>query len=179
MPNELRGDMNGQGLRVGIAVARFNEIITKQLLDGALETLNRCGVRDSDITVAWVPGSFELPVVARAFAKSGRCDAVICLGAVIRGETSSLRYGRRARPGRHWFRRHGNRNPHHFRRPHHRKYGAGPEPGRRQIWQHGIQRCPRRHRNGLGSCGGEHWRRRSPSPKVGDQEEGDLWLKSA
>ena len=88
MPNELRGDMNGQGLRVGIAVARFNEIITKQLLAGALETLTRCGVRDSDITVAWVPGSFELPVVARAFAKSGRCDAVICIGAVIRGETT-------------------------------------------------------------------------------------------
>ena len=88
MPNELRGDMNGQGLRVGIAVARFNEVITKLLLDGALETLARCGVRDSDITVAWVPGSFELPVVAKAFAKSGRCDAVICLGAVIRGETT-------------------------------------------------------------------------------------------
>ena len=88
MPNELRGDMNGQGLRVGIAVARFNEVITKHLLDGALETLARCGVRDSDITVAWVPGSFELPVAAHAFAKSGRCDAVICLGAVIRGETT-------------------------------------------------------------------------------------------
>ena len=80
--------MNGQGLRVGIAVARFYEVITKHLLDGALETLRRCGVRDSDITVAWVPGSFELPVVAHAFAKSGRCDAVICLGAVIRGETT-------------------------------------------------------------------------------------------
>ena len=88
MPNELRGDINGQGLRVGIAVARFNEVITKQLLEGALETLTRCGVRDSDITVAWVPGSFELPVVAQTFAKSGRCDAVICLGAVIRGETT-------------------------------------------------------------------------------------------
>ena len=88
MPNELRGDMNGQGLRVGIAVARFNEVITKQLLEGALETLSRCGVRDSDVTVAWVPGAFELPVLAKAFAKSGRCDAVICIGAVIRGETS-------------------------------------------------------------------------------------------
>ena len=88
MPNELRGNMNGQGLRVGVVVARFNEVITKQLLDGALETLTRCGVRDSDITVAWVPGSFELPVAAHAFAKSGRCDAVICLGAVIRGETT-------------------------------------------------------------------------------------------
>ena len=62
------------------------------MLDGALETLTRCGVRDSDITVAWVPGSFELPVVARAFAKSGRCDAVICLGAVIRGETTHYDY---------------------------------------------------------------------------------------
>ena len=88
MPNELRGNMNGQGLRVGMVVARFNEVITKQLLEGALETLTRCGVRDSDITVAWVPGSFELPVAAHAFAKSGRCDAVICLGAVIRGETT-------------------------------------------------------------------------------------------
>ena len=88
MPKELKGDLNGQGLRVGIVVARFNEVITKLLLNGALETLTRCGVRDADITVAWVPGSFELPVVARAFAKSGRCDAVICLGAVIRGETT-------------------------------------------------------------------------------------------
>ncbi len=88
MPNELRGEMNGQGLRVAIAVARFNEIVTKQLLDGALETLTRYGVRDSEITVAWVPGSFELPVVAKAFAKTGRYEAIICLGAVIRGETT-------------------------------------------------------------------------------------------
>ena len=88
MPKELVGNMNGQGLRVGIAVARFNEVITKRLLEGALDTLTRCGVRDTDITVAWVPGSFELPVVARAMAKTGRCDAVICLGAVIRGETT-------------------------------------------------------------------------------------------
>lgn len=88
MPNELKADMNGQGLRIAIAVARFNEVITKQLLDGALDTLERHGVRDSDITVAWVPGSFELPVVARAFAKTGRYEAVICLGTVIRGETT-------------------------------------------------------------------------------------------
>lgn len=88
MPNELKADMNGQGLRIAIAVARFNEVITKKLLDGALDTLARHGVRDSDITVAWVPGSFELPVVARAFAKTGRYEAVICLGTVIRGETT-------------------------------------------------------------------------------------------
>ncbi|MDA1129482.1 MAG: 6,7-dimethyl-8-ribityllumazine synthase [Chloroflexi bacterium] len=88
MPKELKGNMNGQGLHVGIVVARFNEIITKKLLDSAVETLIRHGVRDEDITVCWVPGSFELPVVAKTLAKTGRYNAVICLGAVIRGETS-------------------------------------------------------------------------------------------
>ena len=88
MPKEIKGDMNGQGLHVGIVVARFNEIITRKLLDSALETLIRHGVRDDDISVSWVPGSFELPVVAKALAKTGRYQAVICLGAVIRGETS-------------------------------------------------------------------------------------------
>ena len=88
MPKELKGDLNGQGLHVGVIVARFNEIITRKLLDSAVETLIRHGVRDEDITVGWVPGSFELPVVAKALAKSGRYHAVICLGAVIRGETS-------------------------------------------------------------------------------------------
>ncbi|MCH7841518.1 MAG: 6,7-dimethyl-8-ribityllumazine synthase [Chloroflexi bacterium] len=80
--------MNGQGLHVGVIVARFNEVITRKLLDSAVETLIRHGVRDEDITVSWVPGAFELPVVAKALAKSGRYQAVICLGAVIRGETS-------------------------------------------------------------------------------------------
>jgi 6,7-dimethyl-8-ribityllumazine synthase len=80
--------MNGQGLQVGVIVARFNEIITRKLLDSAVETLVRYGVKDEDITVGWVPGSFELPVVAKALAKTGRYHAVICLGAVIRGETS-------------------------------------------------------------------------------------------
>ena len=69
-------------------VSRFNEIITRKLLDSAVETLLRHGVRDEDITVGWVPGAFELPVVAKTLAKSGRYHAVICLGAVIRGETS-------------------------------------------------------------------------------------------
>ena len=88
MPKELKGDMNGQGLHVGVVVARFNEIITRKLLDSAVETLLRHGVRDEDITISWVPGSFELPVVAKTLAKTGRYQAVICLGAVIRGETS-------------------------------------------------------------------------------------------
>lgn len=88
MPKEIKGDMNGQGLHIAIVVARFNEIITRKLLDSAVETLVRHGVRDEDISVSWVPGSFELSVVAKALAKTGHYQAVICLGAVIRGETS-------------------------------------------------------------------------------------------
>lgn len=88
MPKELNGDLNGQGLRVAIVVARFNEFITRQLLTGALETLASRGVRDEDVSVAWVPGSFELPVVAKTLAQTRQYDAIICLGAVIRGETS-------------------------------------------------------------------------------------------
>ena len=87
MPQDLTGTMDGNGLRVGVVVARFNEFVTRQLLLGALETLDRYGVRDTDVSVAWVPGSFELPVVAKTLAQTGRYDAVICLGAVIRGET--------------------------------------------------------------------------------------------
>ncbi len=87
MPNEMNGDLNGRGLKIAVVVARFNEIITRQLLNGALDTLARHGVEDDDISVAWVPGSFELPVVAKTFAQTGRYDSVICLGAVIRGET--------------------------------------------------------------------------------------------
>ena len=87
MPQELKADMEGRGLRVGVVVARFNDFVTRQLLTGALETLDRYGVRDEDIGVAWVPGSFELPVVAKTLAQTGRYDSIICLGAVIRGET--------------------------------------------------------------------------------------------
>ena len=87
MPHELNAGLDGAGLRVAIVAARFNYVITKNLMAGAVSTLARYGVRDGDITAAWVPGSFELPVVAKTLAQSGRYDAVICLGAVIRGET--------------------------------------------------------------------------------------------
>ena len=87
MPKELKGDLNGQGLKVAVVAARFNEIITRQLLTGAIDTLTRHGVGDQDISVVWVPGSFELPLVAKTLAQTGNYDAVICLGAVIRGET--------------------------------------------------------------------------------------------
>ena len=79
--------MDGAGLRIGIVVARFNDFVTRQLLTGALETLDRHGVAAADLSIAWVPGAFELPVVAKAMAETGRYNAVICLGAVIRGET--------------------------------------------------------------------------------------------
>ncbi len=87
MPKEFKVEMDGRGLRVAVVSARFNEVITRQLTTGAVETLERHGVKDEDISVAWVLGAFELPVVAKAFAESGQYDAVICLGAVIRGET--------------------------------------------------------------------------------------------
>jgi len=88
LPQELNGGIDGVGLRVAVVAARFNHVITKNLMEGALSTLTQYGVRDGDISTAWVPGSFELPLAAKTFAESGRYDAVICLGAVIRGETS-------------------------------------------------------------------------------------------
>jgi len=84
---EFRGETNARGRRIAVAVARFNELVTRKLLDGALEGLRAHGVADEEVDVAWVPGAFELPVVARRLAASGTYDAVICLGAVIRGET--------------------------------------------------------------------------------------------
>ena len=87
MSTELQGNLRGDALRVGIVVARFNEFITSKLLQGAKSGLARHGVSDDDVTVAWVPGSFEIPLVAQKMAESGRYDAVVCLGAVIRGET--------------------------------------------------------------------------------------------
>jgi 6,7-dimethyl-8-ribityllumazine synthase len=85
---ELVGSHDGSGLRLAVVVARFNEEITKRLLEGAYEALERLGVPVASRVVAWVPGAFELPLAARALATGGRYDAVVCLGAVIRGETS-------------------------------------------------------------------------------------------
>src|SRR5689334_6603052 len=80
--------LDGSGRRVAILCARFNDLITKRLLAGARRALAACGVDDRDVEVAWVPGAFELPLAAKAHAASGRFDAVIVLGAVIRGETT-------------------------------------------------------------------------------------------
>ncbi len=83
--------VSGQ-IKVGIVAARFNEFITSKLLSGAVDTLLRHDVREEDIQVAWVPGAFEIPLIASKMAQSGRYDAVICLGAVIRGSTSHYDY---------------------------------------------------------------------------------------
>ena len=81
-----------EGMKVGIVAARFNEIIVNKLLGGAVDGLVRHGVAEENITAAWVPGAFEIPVVAKKMAVSGKYDAVICLGAVIRGATSHYDY---------------------------------------------------------------------------------------
>lgn len=83
-----QGQFIGNGLHIAIVVSRWNDIITQRLLDGAHDTLARHGVQPADVDVAWVPGSFELPIVAKKFAESGRYHAVIALGCVIRGSTS-------------------------------------------------------------------------------------------
>ncbi|MDD6196509.1 MAG: 6,7-dimethyl-8-ribityllumazine synthase [[Clostridium] aminophilum] len=81
-----------EGMRVAIAASRFNEVITGKLLDGAVDGLVRHGAAEDHITAVWVPGAFELPVIAMKLAQSGRFDAVICVGAVIRGQTSHYDY---------------------------------------------------------------------------------------
>jgi len=87
-----RGHHDGVGLRVAIAVSRFNEHVTRRLLAGARAALSRCGVPEDAVDVTWAPGAFDLPVIAQALALSGRYDAVVCLGCVIRGETPHDRY---------------------------------------------------------------------------------------
>jgi 6,7-dimethyl-8-ribityllumazine synthase len=88
----LEGKLIAKGKKFGIVVPRFNEFITSKLLDGALDALRRHGVKEDETVVAWVPGSFEIPYAASKMAKSGKYDAVICLGAVIRGATPHFDY---------------------------------------------------------------------------------------
>ena len=88
----LEGNLLAKGIKVGIVVGRFNEFIGSKLLSGALDTLRRHGADEADVSVAWVPGAFEIPLTAKKMAKSGKYDAVICLGAVIRGATAHFEY---------------------------------------------------------------------------------------
>ncbi len=86
------GNLISEGLKFGIVIGRFNEFIGSKLLGGAMDGLKRHGVNEDEIDIAWVPGAFEIPLVASKMAKSGKYDAVICLGAVIRGSTPHFEY---------------------------------------------------------------------------------------
>ncbi len=92
MAHYIEGSLQGTGRKLGIVVARFNSFIAEKLLEGAIDSLVRSGVNDDDIDVARVPGAFEIPLVAQKMARSGRYDAVIVLGAVIRGATPHFDY---------------------------------------------------------------------------------------
>jgi 6,7-dimethyl-8-ribityllumazine synthase len=92
MSKPIEGMLVGKGLKFGLVVSRFNDFITQKLLDGAQDALLRHGVNQADIDVAWVPGSFEIPLIAKKLAQTNRYDAVICLGAVVRGGTPHFEY---------------------------------------------------------------------------------------
>lgn len=92
MPKTVQGMLDAKGKTFGITVSRFNEFVTQKLLEGALDCLNRHSADDDNITIVWVPGSFEIPYAASRMAQSKKFDAVICLGAVIRGQTPHFDY---------------------------------------------------------------------------------------
>ena len=92
MPKIIQGDMTAKGLKFGIVAARFNDFITSRLLDGALDALQRHGAADNDIDVVKVPGAYEIPLAAKTLAQSKKYQAIICLGAVIRGATPHFEY---------------------------------------------------------------------------------------
>ena len=92
MAKNYEGMLLGKGLKFGVVVSRFNEVITARLLDGAKDAFLRHGVAEPDIDVAWTPGALEIPLVAKRLAESGKYNAVVCLGAVIRGGTSHFEY---------------------------------------------------------------------------------------
>jgi 6,7-dimethyl-8-ribityllumazine synthase len=92
MGKTIEAQLIGSGLKVGIVVGRFNEFITSKLLGGALDGLKRHGVDENDVDIAWVPGAFELPLIAKKLVNTGKYDAVIGLGTVIRGATSHYDY---------------------------------------------------------------------------------------
>ena len=92
MPRVHEGKLNAQGKRFALVVSRFNDLVTTRLLDGALDCLQRHGAADEDIEIAWVPGAFELPIVAQKMAQTGRFDVVTCLGCIVRSDTPHFDY---------------------------------------------------------------------------------------
>ncbi len=92
MSKVIEADFIAKGKKFALIASRFNDFLTKELVSGCIDTLIRHGVEDKDLTVAWVPGAFEIPLIAQKIAKSKACDAVICLGTVIRGSTPHFDY---------------------------------------------------------------------------------------
>jgi len=92
MSKHFEGKLLGEGLRFGLVISRFNEFITKKLLEGAQDALLRHGVREEDIDIAWTPGSFEIPLIAKKLAQTKKYDAIICLATIVRGGTPHFQY---------------------------------------------------------------------------------------
>ncbi len=92
MPRQFEGHLKADGLKIGMVVGRFNEFISSKLVGGAMDALIRHGASENDIDIAWVPGAFEIPLTAKLMAESGRYDAIVCLGCIIRGATSHFEY---------------------------------------------------------------------------------------
>ncbi|MFZ0566244.1 MAG: 6,7-dimethyl-8-ribityllumazine synthase [Chlamydiales bacterium] len=86
------GDLNGKGSRIALVASRFNLSVTERMLKGAIEGLKSCGIGEEELSIAWVPGAFEIPLIAKKMAESKQYDAVLCIGAVIRGETAHFEY---------------------------------------------------------------------------------------
>lgn len=84
----ITGMLQGKEFHIAIVISRFNEMITKNLLEGALDALRRHGVQESNISLIWVPGAFEIPIIAKQVAQKGNCDAILCIGAIIKGATA-------------------------------------------------------------------------------------------
>ena len=134
----FEGSLVASNIKVAIVAARFNEFITSKLIGGAMDGLSRHGVQEADIHLAWVPGAFEIPLVAAKLANSGKYDAVICLGAVIRGSTSHYDYVcAEVSKGIATVSLQASRSP-FFWRPDHRHHRAGHRACRHQGRQQGL-----------------------------------------
>ena len=148
MPKIIEGKIIAKGMKFGIVASRFNDFISGRLIDGAVDALTRAGAEEKEIQIVRVPGAFELPLAAKKMAKSGRYDAVICLGAVIRGATPHFEYISAevskgiASVGT------GNRSAGGLRRPDDGHHRTGHRTGGHQGGEQGLGRRPVRHRDG-------------------------------
>ena len=151
MVKTFEGHLSAQGLSLGIVVARFNSFITEKLLSGCLDAIRRHGGDEDALDIAWVPGAFEIPLVARKMAESGKYDAIICLGAVIRGATPHFDYVCAENAKGIAAVGLQTRRAHHLRSDHGRHHRAGCRAGRHQSGQQRLGRRFERDRNGQSS----------------------------